>query len=57
MATRDEARTALLDAVVKLSEQAKQLGPANAARLLIAASVAYRATEGGPQVGNITIGE
>ncbi len=56
MATRDEAQVALYSAAATLSEFAQRANPSHAAQLLIAASVAYRAAEGGPQVGNITLG-
>jgi len=57
MATDAEAQAALYDAVVKLSEKATQVVPVAGAKMLLAAAVAYRAAEGGPQVGAVDLGE
>ena len=57
MASDVEAQEALYDAVVKATKEAERLGAVGRAKLLIAAAVAYRAAEGGPQVGDITITE
>lgn len=56
MATQQEAKEALFDAVVSAAQFADQLGsPDNRAKVLTAAAIAYRAAAGGAQVGGVFI--
>lgn len=53
MGARDEARDALYAAAKSAAAEAEKYTPGPRAQLLIAAATAYRAIEGGPQVGGV----
>lgn len=55
MASLDEARDAVLDAIVELLAGAKDYGGATQGQMVRDAALAYRAVKGGPQPGSSVV--
>jgi len=55
MATKDEARDALYDAIVKVAEKADNYGGVTGSAMVRDASIAWRALVGGAQPGSVVV--
>ena len=55
MSARDDAQTALFKAAANAANRVEKASGTVAAQLLVAAATAYRAAEGGPQIGGLSL--